>query len=377
MRQPKEILKILLWIPHHRNVLTEAKFTQIQQWKKDNGKFAEFDDIFKIKRFRSETIEKLNSFCNQTKLSAVNKHDIRTDGHDLKSDIYSLDTPKSIIYNEFDKKCAKTKQINVSEIFDSVLNEEEISKQSKKIKQIKLMCEPKLTAHKADTIKTFVSIHMDSNALTWTCFRLDRNKNGIASVRVTDWKYSKSVFSKRSLWESLSHISNIIQTIPETDVYVIENQPTNFIRNNINVKLFKDILHISQAVSILVTFLLNRNPHQFTIDLNEDSNVYLLGRTLMGRLYSLYIGTETVSTENLVKSLLDSKLNALIDNTITDSKNTNPIPISFNESIYQRYNCAPNVEREFLGKSMLIGLAFLRLGLIRCPAKLNKEKAVE
>lgn len=212
------------------SVLSERHISEIQKWKRNNGNFNNFEEILDVKGFGAKTLEKC---CN------------------------------------------------------IVLSDSNISKNHKpkdnqsKISYLRLRIKPKMTMNKALSIRSFVTIRLNSNALTWVRFEVEPPSadasEEIKDMNVTHWMYNTIDVEKRHLIELHDDIVEIVKQIPNSDVYVCEELPNKPYRNNISLKQLSD--QSAQLYAITLTLLSFRDA---TDDIN-DRNFYFLADKLMGR----------------------------------------------------------------------------------------------
>lgn len=347
----------------YRSVLTKRKFELIQQWKAENGGFIRsFDDITKIKGISKKTIDNLQQFC-ELQLQ-----------RDNQTDTVLID-PKMPGNEPFFKE-ATIEHENYPENFDSngnfILYDESIppvdlSVQNtrttrpsstytgggiKNNKVIKLVLEPKLT--KFSSLRSFTSVYQDASIITYTRFSSETDWTN--DVKVDAWNYHKMPTNHgKNLCQLCNQVSEIVQQLPLSDIYVVDDSiKVQHFRKPILPKKLSEIVQISQQCAILVALLRNQTSN---VDF-KDSNVFLMCYSTVGRLYDLFVGHEAISTQTIIKNILHDPAE-----TIESMK------LDVNNDIKHTYFKSYPVERECLGKSMLIGLSFIRLGLLKANRK--------
>lgn len=215
---------------------------------------------------------------------------------------------------------------------------------------------PVLTVKQSRAIQTFASIHLDANVLTWTSFHIDRSKE-LPTITVLNWNNIEIAIERMKLWQILSEVDELLQNIPVCDVYVIENLAAGKFRNN--VRQVNEMMLMSQYFSVTASLLAARNPDK---SYANAPNVLFMARDLIGKFYNLYIGKETVSTQNMVRDMINKKQVATEDGMMNND-------ILFEEEIVGSFKTASRVRREYLSRTMLIGLTFYRLNMMGDKSK--------
>lgn len=201
---------------------------------------------------------------------------------------------------------------------------------------------PRLTAKQTRTIETFASIHLDANVLTWASFRIDRSTE-IPMIAVLNWNTAEFEIRKMQLWRVICEVDALLRTVPKCDAYVIENMANSKFHNT--AKQVNGMLLMSQYFSVTASLLAARNPAESFV---KNPNVVFMARDLVGKYHQLFIGKETVSTQNLVRTMING----------TNSK------ISFEKEMVGSFKKASIVQREYLSRTTLIGFTFFRMGVM-------------
>lgn len=129
-------------------------------------------------------------------------------------------------------------------------------------------------------------------------------------------------------------------------------------RKSIAPKRLADIVQMSQQCAIFAALLQYKSTHG--TNTLEHPNVFFMGYNAVGRLYNLFVGHEPVSTQSIIKNIFQSNLPY-----IESSEELDTPKIEIRDSIKNTYFKSYPVERECLGKSMLIGLTFTKLRLLK------------
>lgn len=225
---------------------------------------------------------------------------------------------------------------------------------SKKSKlEIRTAVTPRLTMRQLNAVHTYAAIHLDSSAFTWTSFRVDRSDK-VPTITVVDSCYEKTGYEKMQLGDIIGEFGMLVKNIPVCDLYVIENISQFSFRSMIMSKQVKDLLQMQQTISIVASLLSTRNAAESYV---KSPNVVFIHRNVMGKYFKLFIGNETVSTEAVMKYLLDKRkppTSSYLENR----------DITFETDILLSFKGGPRVKREYLGKTLLIGVSFFRLNIL-------------
>lgn len=228
-------------------------------------------------------------------------------------------------------------------------------------KKIKCATDPKISSQKLNSIKSFTSIYQDSTAITWAQITANSDGKWKNGVTISNWKYFSippSADGSDNICKLSKKIVHIINQMPETDIYVVENNvKANQFRKTITGKFISGVVQMNQINAILVTLLQSRNKCS-----DSEWNVFLMGHTAMARLYNLYVGQEAVSTQSIIKKIFHANPEQLDNHTKHDDHD---VSIEIDDTLKKVYFDAKNVDREFLGKSLLIGLTFIRCRLLK------------
>lgn len=224
-------------------------------------------------------------------------------------------------------------------------------------RKMKFFVEPKQIKIDPNSINTFTAIHQHLTGINWTKFSRYDPSSWKKGVRIDNGFIQNAipVLTDDHLCQKIQKFAPIINGIPVNDVYVLETNPklkSNLMRKALSSNATLEIIQLSQLNTILTTILTNRNSTQFgTID---NSNVYFIGSNIVGKLYGLWLRKETVSTQPTVRGILKLRKRQMEDDgfVIDVSK-------EWRDLFFKSY--AEN--KEGLGKSLLIGLTFVHLGL--------------
>lgn len=324
----------------------------------ENGGFiTKFDDILQIKGINKKTVNDLRKFCeshiqDDGRVSAYVDSQLIQENNNFNQNIQ----PKSFVninstftlYDEdplVNASAQATKSIQPLSSTDNL---------TKKWKSLKLILEPKLI--KYNSVRSFTSIYQDATGVT--CTQFSANGEWINGVKINDWNYHKveSVGTKH-VFQLFEQLSQVVDRLPKSDIYIMDDHiKMQHFRKAVTPKRIAEIVQMSQQFAILATLLRSRKPHDSASA--TQSNVFTMSYSIVARLYDLFIGREPISTKNVIRKVLHAS-NKYID------ESPDSLVIELNDNIKNIYFKSYPVERECLGKSMLMGLTFIRLGLLK------------
>lgn len=338
----------------------------------NGGSISHFNDISKIKGISQKTIEKLEKFC-ENQIGKTNPEEIgKTNPAETKQPISKIDECSQSIdsFNgEYIGQDIFPEHFGNSSsfiLYDEGIPPVDLSMENSKATHInpsysktgmkngrvlKLALQPKLTEYSA--IRSFTSIYQDATAVT--CTRFSTNDDWLNDIHIDAWNYYKvQAIQGKNLWEILDQVVHLVDKIPSSDIYIMhDHNKAQHFRKPILPKKLSEIIQISQQCAIFAALLQNRNVT--TSIEKKQPNVHFMCYSTVGRLYDLMVGYETISTQPTIKKFLRNP-----NETLPES-----VKLNVNNEITNRYFKSHPVDREYLGKSMLIGLTFIRLGLLK------------
>lgn len=351
--------------------MTKNKFDLIQQWKVENGGFIQkFDDISQIKGISKKTIEILREFCatklkpdddQQSKDTAAEQsfHEYNNPDILVETNNFSATDNPFIFYDErTDPLDFYSQPKSASTPYPARSSNQFAENSWKNSKSVKLVLEPRLTKYSG--IRSFTSIYQDATAIACTRFSAkDKWEHGII---VETWDFHKiQTAGSKQLYQVCDNLAQTVDRLPISDIYIIDDHiKMQHFRKAVSPKRVAEIIQMSQQWAILVALLQYKSAHR-TAE-SKQPNVFFMGYSSVGRLYDLFVGREAISTQSIIMNIL----NSCCISPRTDSMQSQENPsIEFSDEIKQTYFKSYPVERECLGKSMLIGLTFIQLGLLR------------
>lgn len=341
-------------------VITATHFNRIQQWKNENGgRISNFDDIAKIDGIDKKIVENLREFCaskiaNDPANNLDNQIFIEHAEHVPAPDYFPNDFVESgnnfVIYDERIPPIDLTVQ-NDNRKYKSDGN-------SKPGKPIKLVLEPKLD-WKTTLIESFTSIHQEANGMAVA--RFSANNQNWGDIKIDAWThYRTETFGVKNLRQICEQLAGIVDQLPNSDVYIVDDhiQAQRF-HKSVTPKKVAEIVRINQQCAILMALL-----HKKPTTSNNESNAFFMGYHAVGQLFNILVGNEPISTQSTIKQILHSDLG---------SEKLKPLKIDINDEIKRAYQKFNAIEREYLGRSMLIGLTFIRLGMLKASKMKIKD----
>lgn len=337
-------------------VLTAKHFELIQRWKFENGgSISNFNDITKIKGINTKIVESLREFC-ASKIAIDAAHDLEKRTFDEHAeyvpapDYFPNDFVEKgnnfIIYDETIPPIDLPMQNdNRNYISDS---------KSKAAKTIKLVLEPKIN-WQTTLIESFTSIHQETNGISVARFSANNhNWNDIKIDALTHYE-TKALDGKSKLGQMCEQLAVLVGELPNSDVFIVDDHiKAQRFHKSISPKKLAEIVHINQQCAVLMALL-----HKKRISSNESNAVYFMGYQAVGQLFNLLVGNEPISTQSTIKNILHG------DFSNKTLKPLESFKIDVNDEIKRTYHKSYAIQREYLGRSMLIGLTFIRLGILR------------
>ncbi|XP_033237574.1 uncharacterized protein [Drosophila pseudoobscura] len=161
----------------------------------------------------------------------------------------------------------------------------------------------------------------------------------------------------------------VTHQIPQADCYVLENpqmaqassNPGSIDQQNVNIQK-------SQVTAIMSYALLSRGDPDET----KCNNLYYMRRFLTARLFNHLVGTERVSSEDTILSMMRTHYN-MEDQTDTTPQAHAGIRnlVQFPADLRNMFSQQERYQRELLGQAFLLNLAFARLVLLQDPLSIS------
>ncbi|XP_041449800.1 uncharacterized protein LOC111072287 isoform X2 [Drosophila obscura] len=161
----------------------------------------------------------------------------------------------------------------------------------------------------------------------------------------------------------------VTHQMPQADCYVLENpqmaqassNPGSIDQQNVNIQK-------SQVTAILSYALLSRADPDET----KCNNLYYMRRFLTARLFNHLVGTERVSSEETILSMMRTHYN-MDDQTEKTLQAHAGIrsQMQFPADLRNMFSQLERYQRELLGQAFLLNLAFARLVLLQDPLSIS------
>lgn len=212
---------------------------------------------------------------------------------------------------------------------------------------------PRIPEELKKQIQSCVAVNVCFNNISWSKIGIQDEKQ----LAVLDWQHFPIENKKYQLTELLEIALKISRLIPEADAYVMENPnrpPTmmsNINANKINVSVEK-----AQLNAMLGALLMNRKTD------DGASNLFFLKQFAAAKLFNTFVGNEKTSNKSVVLNLLgEDESSGWTD--IASVLQMNRLQAS--QDVREHYLSSDNIEKEFIGQSLLVGLAFVKLALMK------------
>lgn len=312
----------------------------------------------KIEGISQKIVENLREFCatkiaNDAENQTHNEHAEHVPVPDYFPNDFVENENNFVIYDERIPPIDLTVQNdNRSYISDS---------KSKPAKAIKLVLEPKLN-WQTTLIESFTSIHQEANGISVA--RFSANNHNWNDIKIDAWTQyeTEALDGKSKLGQMCEQLAVIVEELPNSDVFVVDDHiKAQRFHKSVSPKKLAEIVHINQQCAILMALL-----HKKRVTSNESNAVFFMGYQAVGQLFNLLVGNEPISTQSTIKKILQGDFSSATLKPLESFK------IDVNDEIKRTYHKSYAIQREYLGRSMLIGLTFIRLGILRAKTISSK-----
>lgn len=316
--------------------ISKQRVKRIEMWKEKHGKFKSIEGILEVDGFGVKVLER---FCD----SILNA---------------SPNVEAEIVETKLDSNTAKKKPQFV---------------------------QPNLLEISRKMVQSCVSFHLDLNFIAWTKLSLGAEGDAIRPIHLEEWKCFEigNEDKKLSLSDLIQILIFLSDKVPCADAYVVEapqtaqaKQPGSPVQVNVNVQKsqFLAMLSILMATRGRIPRVVE-TPMPDHVDEDEEmenslkeyvkptkhqQKFFFLKTFLASRLYKTYIGNERVSTDSVVENIL--RYNYSQDQPDAHTFSSINVPIKLREMFAQ----SDKVNREYMGQSLLVGLTFLKLCVLKC-----------
>ena len=219
-------------------------------------------------------------------------------------------------------------------------------------------CIPRISVDQAQSIRSFVSLDIGQNQVTWCSMFRETAIDGKNTLYINDWNRTQFLetpfvatkHSHATLHEKMVDV--VYKQIPAgADCYVTEQKrvrcPT--------LKFMPLIINQTIAETVLLT-LLNAESYN---NVSKRHKVYKIRPSAITRLFGLSIGNERVSGHRIVDSVISQ---GHVENTETNYVQEE-FSVEVSSTALARYRQVGDLERESFNLSFLLGIAFYELVL--------------
>ncbi|XP_022219731.2 transcription elongation factor, mitochondrial isoform X3 [Drosophila obscura] len=216
-------------------------------------------------------------------------------------------------------------------------------------------------------IASSVGVRIGVTSVSWA--RIEIGKNDNDPCLLTHWQHHELNDKKLHLAELARRCLYVTHQMPQADCYVLENpqmaqassNPGSIDQQNVNIQK-------SQVTAILSYALLSRADPDET----KCNNLYYMRRFLTARLFNHLVGTERVSSEETILSMMRTHYN-MDDQTEKTLQAHAGIrsQMQFPADLRNMFSQLERYQRELLGQAFLLNLAFARLVLLQDPLSIS------
>lgn len=239
---------------------------------------------------------------------------------------------------------------------------------------------PALLEKNRKSITSCVSFHIDLNCVAWTklsfCSENDVDDNE-STILVDEWMcYEVGNDDKKlNLSDLIQVLLNLNSKIPYADVYVVEaqqmpqaaKQPGSPVQMNFNIQKAQFLAMLSILMASRVGSVEEIAEDNETKKLStSQQNIFFLRNFLSSRLYKTFIGNERVSTEQVIEKLLCYDYSSVQTEDLPTFESIDIPP-----HLREYFNTGERLDREYLGQSLLVGLTFVKLCVLKCSKSLS------
>lgn len=332
--QEQQILDVINLQPYkelEKFSISKMRLKKIENYKMKNGNIETLDEILELDGFGEVVLEK---FCDSILLSSEeNKNPTEEKPLAMKT----------------------TKKDSID--------------QNSEVLPLKMesYCSPVLLENIRKNIRTIVAIQADLKYISWTKLSLGEDNESIVTEEWDNYQVGEED-KKLSLPDLIQIMININEKIPSADVYVFEamqslqaqKQPGNILQVNVNVQRAQLFAMMTSLMAARCTnHSVDSVDSQSKDEKSKQQHIFLLKNFLPSRLYRILIGTERVATEHVINEIFQQN---------TMGNHEVHIPFEFK----QLYKEETRISREYLGQSMIIGLTFFKLCLLRCKKSIRQ-----
>ncbi|XP_004522384.1 uncharacterized protein LOC101451802 [Ceratitis capitata] len=250
---------------------------------------------------------------------------------------------------------------------------------------------PPIDVEHRKEIKSCLSLRIGVSSVSWARLELPETESVNEPCTLTHWQHHEITEKKMHLGDLVQRLLYVDHLIPKADCYLLENPQLAQINSNPGSVDQQNIsVQKSQVIAVLAFALCSRERHTEVLQIDQAgeenngkksadrrSNVFYLRRFLTARLFSQLVGTERVSSEETVLQLMRTHFNiksVMLQDLRESGWNSNDVQdqnlslrgnVQFPQEHREMFSRAGRYQREFLGQSLLLNLAFVRLVLLQ------------
>ncbi|XP_036326530.1 transcription elongation factor, mitochondrial-like isoform X1 [Rhagoletis pomonella] len=244
---------------------------------------------------------------------------------------------------------------------------------------------PAIDAEHRSEIRSCVSIRIGVSSVTWARLELPTTECSNEPCNLTHWEHHEITEKKLHLCDLVQRLLYIDYLIPKADCYLFENpqmaqvssNPGSVDQQNISIQKSQVSAIMAYTLCARGKFVEALKSGKENIGENEKKsvdmrpNVFYLRRFLTARLFSQLIGTERVSSEETMLHMMrtHNNVNDLFEDEVKGLAKDQSLPpqgnVYFPVALREMFSRSGRYQREFLGQSLLLNLAFVRLVLLQ------------
>lgn len=234
-------------------------------------------------------------------------------------------------------------------------------------------------------LRTCTAIHVGMSSIAWAQLQLNGDPVSSATVadrpaQLLDWSVrtlsSTDNSTKRlHVGELAQSVLDVIEQVPLADVYVLESPriaqqgpPGSPATININVQTAQIIGMVSLAMAARARPAAPADGSSPCDKVAAAGRVLFLRQLLASRLFQTVVGLERINTANVMATLLDQSGCARNEALKRGMRLAGELDID--ADLQLAYNTTEGYCKEYMGQVLLMGLAFVRLSVLHCPASL-------
>ncbi|XP_071107500.1 transcription elongation factor, mitochondrial-like isoform X2 [Haliotis cracherodii] len=217
------------------------------------------------------------------------------------------------------------------------LDYETLQEKTSKADFDRVKAEPNISERTCQNVRTLVTLDAQLDGITWT--KIDRN------LRVEGWDHISlfdKVYLKLDLHQFLEKLLLVKDKLPEADIYVMERK----VFRNINPRMVPFLFNMKILDAMLFT-LLNRD-----FESSGDHKIYMVAPTLVSQFFGLSVGGERVSGQHVLQDIQRMQSDVAMDVDIPHAR-------------WDTFKNLNNVQKEKYANSLLLGVAFYKLIVLR------------